>query len=294
MKALESILVVLDKPKHEPIALDRARELQSASGAQVRLVSFCWHPVGEQTALIDGIDPNAVQEEIIAERRAWLAALELRMDGSKTTTEVVWAKDIATWVSDAVEAGRYDIVIKCVHHSETLLHTPLDWQLIRSCSAPLLIVSSEKRKRRTGNVLATLDLRRDDTDHQALNREVLEATRYFAELHGGVAHCVYAVEFSEVLRDLDVIDVRKVHDKAAAKASGELETLIAPYEIAAENIHMPDGKVGKAVRGTAFKAKTDLVVVGTGTNKRGLMAILGNSAEKILTRAPCDVLVIKL
>ena len=44
--------------------------------------------------------------------------------------------------------AQMDLVVKSVHRSKTLLHTPLHWQLIRSCPKPLLLVGSETRKRR--------------------------------------------------------------------------------------------------------------------------------------------------
>ena len=47
-------------------------------------------------------------------------------------------------------------MLKSVHHSRTLTHKPLDWQLIRTCPTPLLLVSNKKGKR-TGNVVAALD-----------------------------------------------------------------------------------------------------------------------------------------
>jgi universal stress protein E len=53
------------------------------------------------------------------------------------------------------------------------------------------------------------------------------------------------------------------------------------------------GKVGHAVNRLSARLKADLMVMGT-TARRGVAAmVLGNSAEKVLMKARCDVLALK-
>ena len=53
---------------------------------------------------------------------------------------------------------------------------------------------------------------------------------------------------------------------------------------------MKTGKVGKVISGAAYANKADLLVLGTVARSGVRGRIIGNSAERILTRAPCDVL----
>jgi universal stress protein E len=299
LKNPNSVLVILDKPKHGQAALAEALRLQHASGAELRLVSFVWHAMAEQKEVFNASQRRALKREIIRVREGWLRDLILDegLSGAPVHIEVAWTGDIGGWV--ARECADFDLVLKSVHRSHTLMHTPLDWQLIRECPKPLLLCASTKpgRRKKAGaaaarDVIATVDLRHQDRKHQTMNLRVLDAAARFVELRGGRLHCVAVVEYSEVLSDLEMIDSRKVQ-RAQVQASEEfLTALIEPYGIPKARIHRPAGKVGHMVAATARKTGAGLVVVGSAA-RRGLGArLLGNSAEKILERSPVDVLVV--
>ena len=299
MKNPTSILVILDKPKHEQSALAEAKRLRERSlGTQLRLVSFVWHAMAEQKNVFDASQRRALKREIVRAREVWLRNLvrDEGLAGAPVTIEVVWTEDIAAWVVQ--HSDEVGLVLKSVHKTQTLLHTPLDWELIRSCPKPLLLVGGwegKKRKRKAraeNDVIATLDLRNEDRKHRTLNLKVLDASARFAQLRGGKLHCVAVIEYSEVLSDLEIVDPRKVRKDAIAASSDFLEALIKPYDIAQSRVHRPAGKVGQMVAATVRKTGAGLVVVGSAA-RRGLGArLLGNSAEKILQRSPADLLVI--
>lgn len=293
MKNPNNILVILDKPKHPQTALERAVKLAREAGAHLHLVSFCWLPMVEQSDVFDTHQRRAIKKSATTERRRWLDALvrDNALSAADISTEVVWTDQIAAWVAERVSEDRADLVVKSVHQSKTLLHTPLDWQLLRECPAPLWLVSTQ-RSRRSGNVLATIDLMSTDAKHRRMNDKVLEASARFAELEGARLHCVNAVEVSGSFEDLDFFDTRKMQKKARDNARERLEDMLAPYGVAKSRIHLPTGKVGHTIAEVAGKVDADLLVVGTGA-RRGIGArLLGSSAEKILTRAPCDVLAV--
>ncbi|MGE0620980.1 MAG: universal stress protein [Pseudomonadales bacterium] len=297
MKAPSSILVILDKPKHEQTALDEACRLMAARPAtHLRLVSFVWLAMAEQKEVFDAHQRRALKKEIIRTRESWLRNLVLdrKLAGASISIEVVWTSDIAAWV--VAECGASDLVLKSVHKTKTLLHTPLDWALIRSCPAPLLLVGSRPARRRqktaANDVIATVDLRNTDRTHQMLNLKVLDAAARFADIRGGKLHCVAVIEFSEVLSDLEMIDSRKVRREAMAATQDFLNAMLAPYHIPKNRVHRPAGKVGHMVAASARKTGAGLVVVGSAA-RRGIGArMLGNSAEKILERSPVDLLVV--
>ncbi len=299
MKTPTSVLVILDKPKHEQTALAEAKKLLSKlPEVHVRCASFVWQAMAEQHNVFDASQRRALKKEIIRTREVWLRDL-IRDEGlsaASISIDVVWTDDIPGWVEK--HSADTELVIKSVHKTSTLLHTPLDWELIRSCPRPLLLVGGWKGKRRKkqaraeNDVIATIDLRSEDTKHRKLNFKVLDAASKLAEIRGGRLHCVAVVEYSEVLSDLEMIDPRKVRREAVAASSDFLQALLEPYDIAKTRIHRPAGKVGHMVAATVRKTGAGLVVVGSAA-RRGLGAkLLGNSAEKILERSPCDVLVV--
>jgi universal stress protein E len=293
MKDIGSILVVLDKPKHAQVALERARKLAAGTGAHLHLASFCWLAMAEHRDVFDAHQRRALKQSVVKERETWLRGLVLDagLAAGDVTTEVVWTDDIAAWVAGYVDAQKVGLVIKSVHHSKTLLHTPLDWDLLRSCPVPLYLATAVSG-RGTGNVLATIDLRHTDRKHQLMNLRVLDAGRRFVELSKGKLHCVHAVETPVGVAGVDMLAPARLERTLKTHARELLEAMLDPYGIPRARAHLPVGKVGAAVASVAERIKADLVVVGTSA-RRGVGAVLlGNSAEKILTRVQCDVLAV--
>ncbi len=294
MKHLKNVLVVMDKPKHPQAAFERAMKLHRSTAAHLHLAAFAYHPMVDQQETFDVHQRNAVRKEIIRERTEWLRGVVLDAGASfeNLTIEVIWTKHLADWVAERAAIDGYDVVVKSTHHSEALLHTPTDWTLLRNCSAPLLLVSGRSWRKKPV-ILATLDLERFDRNHVALNKRVLDAAQTMATLYGGTLHCVFAVEISRVLADLDIIDARKAAAAARARASQRCVELLKPYGIPKSRIHMPTGKVGHVVNQISRKTKADLLVMGT-TARKGLRGlVIGNSAERVLAKARCDVLALK-
>ncbi|MXY04629.1 MAG: hypothetical protein F4171_14545 [Gammaproteobacteria bacterium] len=290
------MLVIMDKPKHPQTALKRALALQDATAARVEAVSFCWHPMAAALDVLEVEQRRAIRDALLKKRKAWLRQCVDDAQGGKAggeiTRKAVWTDDIAGWTTRAVEKRGIDLVVKSVHYSRTLLHTPLDWQLLRSCTAPVLLTSARRRKT-AKVVLAALDLSRLDRAHQHLNGMVLASAQAFAERTGAELHCAYVIELSEVLRDLDVIDARQARKKAVATVSEALEGLVAPYGIAKSRRHFPIGKVGQSLQFLASKLKAELLVVGTAAHPIRQTLGIGNSAERVLSRAACDVLAVR-
>jgi universal stress protein E len=301
MRDLKSVFVLLDKPKHSQAALEKALSVQVATGAHLHLVAFCWHPMCEQREVFDAHQRRVMKKEILRVREEWLWELvrDHKLNAADITVEVTWTRDIAASVAAAVVERGDSLVVKSVHRSNSFLHTPLDWQLLHQSPAPVLLVNTPaktskstrapSRKMQGKHVLASVDLRHNDRKHRTLNLRVLDAAARFAQINGGKIHCIAVIEYSEILSDLDFINARRVRADMVAKTQDLLAAMLEPYEIAKSRIHRPAGKVGQMVAATARKTNAGLVVVGSAAAGHGL---LGSSAEKILDRAPCDLLVV--
>ncbi len=290
---IKSAMVVMSKPKHKQFALARAKQLQKSSGARLRLVAFCWNPMCEQSDVFDVHQRRAIKAEIMRERESWLIdqVRDAGLAAADVSIEVQWTDNIAGWVSEKGAANEFDLVLKSVHRSRTLVHTPLDWQLLEQCPKPVYI-SAAARRSKSGNVLAALDFRHRDRKHQALNMRVLEAAQEFADMSGGKLHCVNVVEFSQVLSDLDLIDPRRIKKKALANNQELMNALLEPFGVPKSRMHTPLGKIGQMVATTARKIDADLLVIGTSARRKGGAVLLGNSAQRTLEKSPCDVLAV--
>ncbi len=293
MNSLKSVLVILDKPRHKQVALQRAKAIQKATGAHLTVVSFVWLPMAEEKEVFDVHQRRSLKQTCVAERQDWLRGLVLdnKLSAADVSTKVVWTNDIAGWVTNETRESECDLVIKTVHHSKTALHTPLDWRLLSECRPPLLLASG-RVKRSAGNVLATVDLRSSDRKHTRLNQRVLDAAQCFAEINDADLHVVNAVEFGVMLRDLDFPNLRQLQKKGRDAAKQALQKMLTPYGVPGRKQHMQTGKVGQVVADTVDKVDANLVVLGTSAHRHLGKVLIGGSAEKILARTTCDVLAV--
>jgi universal stress protein E len=294
MALCNDVLVVMDKPTRAQVALARALALQDAGRGQLTLAAFVYHPMAEQTETFDTHQRRAVRAALLHERAQWLRerVLDAGAAARDVTLETVWTKDLAGWVTRTAEERHVTLVVKSVNPSQTMLHTPTDWRLLRDCPVPVLLVAGRPWRKKPV-VLATLDLKRTDRRHTRLNQKVLDTAAEIGAVTGGVVHAVHAIEISEVLRDLDIVDSRKAVTQARVRAGTACDRLVASYGIPSTRVHLPVGKAGAAIQRIALKIKADLLVLGT-TARRGLRGfVIGNTAERILTKTGCDVLALK-
>ncbi len=294
MNDIRRILVVLDRPGGEQWALARGKALAAATGAHLHLTSFCWVALAENDQVFDTHQRLALRKGALNERRRWLdgVVLDAGLTAANVSTEVVWTKSIADWVAEQASSGRADLVVKSVHRgSGTLLHTPLDWQILRTCPAPVWLAMGGSA---AGPVLASIDLEHGDQKHQLMNQRVLDAAQYFAGVLKVPAHGVHVVETTGFPDSLEGYEVEVLAADAELRCRDLLEAMVKPYGLEPANVHLAVGHIAPALAEVIRNNGAGLLVVGTGARGRIGTFLLGNSAELILASAPCDVLAIHI
>lgn len=294
MKKIERILVVADKAKHRQTAVKRAIELAKHSGAHLHITGFTYSPICEKREVFDTHQRRAMKKELLRQRVEDLRNAVRDGGGAALDLDIapVWEKNIHDWIIDQVQRRHYDLVIKSVHRTRTLVHTPTDWHLLRQCPAPVLLAVHARWPKRA-RVLATVDLVHTDRAHTRLNENVLDAASTFATSMGAELHCCFVIEISEVLTDLDIFDPIKYHNRMVEISQPHIDAIRDRYDIPKSRFHTPTGKAGKAVNAVADRIKAQLLVLGT-TARRGVEGfVLGNTAERVLSKAHTDILAIK-
>jgi universal stress protein E len=228
------------------------------------------------------------------QRRAELdAQIEaLRPDGMQVEVIVAWDKFVHLWVDAHARRTGSALVVKTGHRSETFLYTPTDWHLLRECEAPVLI-AADHIWQPTRSVVAAVDLGSHSHVKQDLNEEIIATAKRYADALGYPVHLVYVIHISAVLKDLHVVD----EEAHVEKIRGQMQPLVADlaktHGIAEEQIHIEHGEVDAVIAATADSLQAQLVVMGT-VGRHGLNAkLVGNTAERVLTRLETDVLALK-
>ena len=273
-------------------ATPRGLELAARLGLSADVLAFTHAPLGGLQ--IKAAEKATLRKRLLDEReQAVQARIEkYRTQGQKVSLKTVWEKDLHRWVNKQCASGRYVAVVKTGHRSESLVHTSLDWQLLRECPAPVLIVA-EKRWHRARPVLATLDLGSTVATKRKLNRRVLDTARQLADALGVELEIITAIEVPVLLADLDLVDPGAYARQVQATMKPRITELSKEFVIPASDFRCKRGPVERVIASQAAKVGAQIVVMGT-VGRKGVKArLLGNTAEKVLCHLKTDVLAIK-
>jgi universal stress protein E len=287
-------LVVADRPGEQQRIIGRAVELASRALAKLTIVGFAYEHVGNLPVALSPSDRTRLQETLIEKHRAEIRqALIAVTKGQtvRTAVEVFWDKRVADRVNRIAAERRCDLVMKSARRSETLMYTPTDWQLLRGCPAPVLLVS-DRRWRKSTHVLAAVDLGTSVRSKQALNYDIVEQAAAMSAAMGCRLHVGYAVPFSAVLRDLDILNVSALRREGLRRAE-EFRGSLSQRGTVVDGVHVVTGQPEKALVNLAAKKRIGLVVLGCVGRRRLAGRVIGNTAEQILHLLKADVLAIK-
>tara|TARA_R110002072_G_scaffold13418_5_gene56157 strand:- start:3377 stop:4237 length:861 start_codon:yes stop_codon:yes gene_type:complete len=280
---------VTDPDFSNEVTLDRIREVPK-EGTLFRVEHYL-----TPTHAKDG----SAFSKAIQEKRDWLNQLvaPLVAEGFNIKTGVhAYGKLHETIIANAVDFGA-DYIFKPLRHHSTLrrlMYTSTDWNLIRFCPCPLLLLS-EKSQVHGKPVLATLDLETRDEPHKRLNKIVLERAHALSDLIGGEVHIVNAYNMVTVAggdASLDPLKYEVVQgrrDEYLKKAKSIAEA----NGVSIENIHLEEGAPEMVVNHVAESLGAGIIVLGTMARTGVSGMFIGNTAESVLEGANCDVFVIK-
>jgi universal stress protein E len=305
MQRLDRVLAVIDPTVDVQPGAIKAARLARACGASLELFVCDFDP--SLTAFFDTDELRHLREEFLARHTVRLEALaaELRVVGLKVATHVHWDNPLHAGILRRVREFTPDLVVKDTHYHSPLrraLFTNTDWHLIRTCPVPLLLARQAEWPTRP-LVLAALDpANRHHDKPAALDADILDAANLLARAVGGSVEAVHVffpvallaatsgmagIPFaadSTVTALLDAERVRvteAVH--AVARTAGLVPTAVRVLQGAASDVlarHAAD--VGAA-----------LLVMGGVARGRVKELFVGSTAERVLDRLPCDVLVVK-
>jgi universal stress protein E len=304
---IRRILVAIRDEAHAPRAqLRKAAAIARANGARIELYHAISEPVAVDAIRRGSVAGHPVQEitEAIAKRSekrlTRLAALnELR--GLKVSCTAIWDFPPHEAVIRRALASEADLVIaaaqpKAVGNRFLLANT--DWELIRHCPCPVLIVKSNRVWKKPA-VIAAVDPFHTHDKPAALDRRILEAGAYMARELGGSLHAFHAYMPLTVIapapggQALAIAlspEVESVHGEQVTKA---FDAIAARYDIAPRRRHLELGVVHDELARIARETSAGLVVMGAISRSGFRRFLIGNTAERIVDRVECDVLVVK-
>ncbi len=288
---MDRVLIVADSSER-CVATPRGLELAAKLKQHAEVVAFVHAPlsaIGKSKA-----QQEAAKKRLLAARKkdAQERIDKYKSPGQKIELEVIWSKDPVGWVSKECRSKKFVWVVKTGRAKASRVRGSSDWQLLRECPAPVLIVA-EKRWHRTKPVLAALDLATTVARKQALNKKILSVAQALAETLNVDLKIITAIEVPALLQDLDLVDPRTYEIEAKESMQPQIDKLAAEFDLPELAFSCKRGPVEKVITSRAAKVRAQVVVMGT-VGRKGVRArLLGNVAEQVLRHLKTDVLALK-
>ncbi len=305
-KRIRHILVALHDLRHVPKGeLRKAAVLARASGASVEL----FHAIEEPDPGVSW--PETATAEQVARRRAAIAArCERRLErcASDESLRGLRVRCTASWDYPAHEAivrralaTRADLVIAATRHhvpGARLVLRNTDWELIRHCPAPLLLVKSPHPWRRPA-IIAAVDPFHAHARPADLDERLLRAGRGSARLLRGTLHVFHSymplVNGAMVpATGAPLMTVPpELEEQHGRQIEREIDRLGAAAGVPRARRHTQMGDIAGELAALARRTRAGLVVMGAVSRSAVKRLFIGNAAERVLDTLECDVLIVK-
>lgn len=299
MLNIRHILVALDSEHPEQPAFDRALDLASALKADITILGSCFEPYCEDNSSLESETKQSIKSALMNNCQQWLDsfAVEAERKGLEISTEVHWQKNLYNAVMMSMNTNNFDLVIKGAKDHYGIvdrIFTHSDWNLLRHCPSPVLLVKSAKPWK-NNRILASIDATSHNEGHRLINENILDFSEHLADhlatdLHMVNAYPMVALAFAMVP---EVTAPDDVQEYITRQHRSECERYAHKYKINEDHIHIVEGDPEDVLEVMTEEIKADLVVIGSVAREGISGVLLGNTAEKIINRVPCDILVIK-
>ena len=306
MQRLDRILAVVDPTVEVQVGAAKAARLARLTGAALELFICDFDPALTGQPFFDTDALRRLREDFIAERAAYLEDLadDLRAGGLDVTTHVHWDNPLYEGILRRVAEFKPDLLVKDTHYHSLLrraLFTNTDWDLIRRCPVPLLLSRTADWSARP-LILAALDPGHHGDKPAALDHDILDAAQFLVRQLDGTIEAVHAFFPAALLAAttgfggvpyVPEFSVTDLVESERARVYSATQELARAHGLAAESVRVLQGSAVEVLPRVATENHADLVVMGAVSRSRLREVFIGSTAERVLDRLPCDVLVIR-
>ncbi|MDH3419838.1 MAG: universal stress protein [Gammaproteobacteria bacterium] len=304
MSANKSILVVIDPTADQQPALERAAWLAGQLGASLELLicDYDQHLSGGRFFSSDAME--GAQRELLKMHELRLEALAapLREQGITVGVDARWEHPLDHGVLRKAAELQPIIVAKDTHYHSAIrraLFSNTDWSLIHSCSAPLLLVKPRQFAAEP-KILAAVDPLHAHAKPAELDHAILALAKELATALHGDLQVFHSFDPAPVIAGATgsiaspiAVPVRELTAALEQSHRKALAQLLDAYPVPDSAVHLHQGVAAEALLALSSNLPADIVIMGA-ISRSGLKKIfIGNTAERVLDRLPCDLLIVK-
>lgn len=170
-----------------------------------------------------------------------------------------------------------------------------DWELLRLSPKPVLLVKDARAFERP-LILAAVDPLHRHAKPADLDSDICALAQVLSAALEGACHVVHAIGGTAGLnlaRVAGTMVATPVVDPQRARAQAALDQLLQSVPLTPASVQLQAADPAEVILDTVGKLHAALLVMGA-VSRRGLRRlIVGNTAEQVIDRVECDVLIVK-
>jgi len=299
----KKLLVVVDPTASFHPSIERASWLARRTKARMELLISDYASQLADTPS-NNPPPSETQAAVLERHRQRLEQLAapLREAGLTVDVDVRWDHPLHdSIVRKAVDTGA-DLVIKDTHFHSVLkrsVFSNTDWSLIRNCGTTLWLVKPRPPGQKPCFIAAVDPLHERDKPAD-LDNHILTTTEELCRALDGELHVFHAYDVTAAIAvstdsmTMPIsLPINDLADALRAEHTDAVQRLCKHYGIPAERSHVHQGGTRPLLMALTEQLRADAVVMGA-ISRSGLKGLfLGNTAEDVLDRLPCDLVIVK-
>jgi universal stress protein E len=304
MHKINRIMSVVDPTTDTQAATERAVWLARNLGAELELFVCYYNEYLSGDRLFDAPSLEKAREEIISGHKSNLEKLAapLRDSGLSVATTAVWDHPLHEGIVRHAAAIGADIIFKDTHHHSAVsraLLTNTDWNLIRTCAAPLWLVKPTEVAD-DATFIAAIDPLNEHDKPAALDDEILLLSKTLADASGGEVHAFHsydpriAVATATANAYIPVsLPFDEIEKQMCEQHEKRFDEVIEFHGISKDKSHLVAGLTHEELPELSEKLNAAVVVMGAVSRNRWKRLFIGATAERTLEHLPCDLLIVK-
>ncbi len=300
MKRFKNILFVADQLEGADPAFEHACALAKRNSAALKVVVSM-----DQIPARKALGGENVQDIV---REYYSEHLERKLDvarndGISVTGRILSGSAFISIIHEVMNHG-HDLVMKTAETRNWLrskVFGSTDMHLMRKCPTPVWIFKEDQGPR-FNKILVAIDPSAPTPEAESLNIKALQLGTSLAEQEGSQLDIVYCwrLEGETILRGRafgrrneaavdELVNAEERHHAQLLKMAG------APFGLPRENakLHLFKGDARVLIPRMAEEERVELVIMGTLCRTGIAGALIGNTAEEIISQVHCSVLTIK-
>lgn len=293
-----NILIVIDSPKIDYTSLfESLLSYCDIENLKVTLFSVLNRRISRLGSLLDTDEQQSLLASSITNQQSLLENLQIKLSTKYPDInfhyDTSWHSNPISDILENLAVYKNDLVVKFITGTTPnyLLSPNLSANLIRRCPANILFIKDVRLFPQS--VLVAVNTFEDSDRQYKTNRSLVDLSYSLANKSRAELHLVSAYSTTSMAVTIDLPEYNPADYGSQLKSESlmNLRDIPTVFSINPKYIHIEQGLASDVIIKQIEELSTSLLVLGS-NGRVGLSALfLGNTAENILDRAQCNILI---